>query len=281
MYLSFIALVALASLVNAFGCLHHVCMAAFKTCNATGHITQECWDWADDTFHCCGECSTCDSKFTKDKEFDRECRPHMCDAIFGVCNRVHSNSSDCLERADQAAHCCYACLNCPSTHRAQFIPHAERTQHRCASKLCNAVYVACTETEHTPQECLQVANDASDCCDACDACGASKPKEPEHKCADELCHKVFDICHEIHPDNSSTNCWERADIAFHCCFNCVDCSSNFEPAKPKYDHCLSDLCNKVYHTCLDSDHSTGKCREVANHASDCCNMCDDCRPPTS
>jgi hypothetical protein len=79
----------------------------------------------------------------------------------------------------------------------------------------------------------------------------------------------------VNPDNS-TDCWDRADMATHCCYNCMGCTSNVKPPQPRYDHCLIDLCNNVYDMCTESDHSSDKCRKIANHASECCNMCDDC-----
>jgi hypothetical protein len=57
----------------------------------------------------------------------------------------------------------------------------------------------------------------------------------------------------------------------------MDCPANVKPPQPKYDHCLSDLCDDVFEACTESAHSSSRCRTIANHASDCCNMCNDCR----
>jgi len=263
---------AFLSVSNAFVCLHHMCSAAFKACNHTAEShddTMECHHWADETFHCCHECENCDTASTPKSRTD-ECNEQFCDKVFNICSHFDSNSSYCTEIADNAAHCCYSCLDCPSSNAK-----ATRTknQNECNAKFCTAVFKACKDSDNPHIECGQIADEASGCCDACDTC-EDKPSE-DNECAADMCNKIYNTCTHVHPQNSS-QCCERADAATHCCYNCIDCASSMKPPKPRYDHCLTDLCNDVYLQCIDTDRTSDKCRKMANHASECCDMCSDC-----
>jgi len=261
-----ILFLALLSVSNAFVCLHHMCSAGFKACNHTAKShddTKECHHWADETFHCCHECEKCDAASTPEPKSD-ECNAQFCDKVFDACNRINSNSSNCMEIADEASHCCYSCLDCPSTSRAKFVKGPKPQD--CHVKFCAAVFQACKESDDPHIECMQVADEASGCCDACDACQADL-------CNQDMCNKIFNRCSQTH---NSSDCCERADAATHCCSNCLYCPSNMKPPQPRYDHCLKDLCNDVYLNCIEAEHSTDHCRKMANHASECCNMCADC-----
>lgn len=251
---------------------------------------KECWDWADETFNCCDDCVSCgsDSKPSEAKEWERECHSQLCDTVYDVCNRVHSNTTDCLERADHATHCCYSCLDCPT---AQLVrgPHTKQTfldlfrmrlpkndsshNSQCASKVCNAIYEACTESDHSSGKCQEVANEASHCCEECGTCNTQTPKA--EKCHEKICNVVFDVCDRVHSTNS-TECQERADVASDCCYNCLDCPSNVIAPTPERDHCFSNLCEDVYRACTKTDHHPDECRVAADHASDCCNFCNNC-----
>jgi hypothetical protein len=193
---------------------------------------------------------------------------------------VHSNSSECLERADVAAHCCYSCLDCPAVDPTRFIPRSRVDHHQCAPNLCNAVYDACIETDHPEKKCQEVANDASHCCEECGTCNAgskvTKAIEREHNCHSRFCNAVVDVCTHVH--SNTTGCQERGDVAANCCYNCVDCPSNAQPIQPKRAHCQPDLCQDVFQTCMKyTDRHPDECRMAADQASDCCEMCGRCR----
>jgi len=279
-------LVTLTVVVNSLECLHHSCSAALKACDIN-HDTWECRNWADETFHCCGDCESCgtpkgtENELSKNVNWEHECHPHLCDAVFDVCNRMHPNSTECIPKADKVSHCCYYCLDCPSAERAQFSKHTsfERQEknerhHECDADLCNAVYEECKASNHNHSShfCQHIADVASDCSGKCkDNSLADTPKPKD--CHAKLCTAVLDHC----THSNATDCQYRADEASNCCYNCLDCPTGVEtPTRPKYDHCLSNLCDGVFELCVKSEHDPSECRAKADKASDCCNMCDDC-----
>jgi len=282
-----ILLLVTLTVVSSLACLHHSCSAAFKACD-NHHNTQECWDWADETFHCCDECERCDTpkeeKQTSNVDWENECHSQLCDEVFDVCTRMHPNSTDCTAKADKASHCCYLCLSCPDAQRAKFsersVENGRRHHQQCDEDLCNAVYEHCTESthhNHSSTYCQDVADRASDCSGKCrnlKSMSATKDRE----CHAKFCNAVLDVC--THSSNS-TECQYKADEASNCCYDCLDCPSGVElPSRPKYDHCLSNLCLNVYGVCIETEHDADKCRSIAIEVSDCCssidNPCMDC-----
>lgn len=281
MYRILLLLVAFLTIANS--CLHHSCSAAFKACD-NHHNTQECWDWADETFNCCNECEKCDTseKGSAPVALARgECHPQLCDTMYDVCNRMHPNSSvDCTAIADKASHCCYLCLSCPSVERAKFSKHHKN----CDVEFCNTVYEHCSESNqnHSSAYCQLVADHASDCTGKCKDESISAKKDP--KCHSHLCNAMMDVCTH-HSD--SPDCQYKADEASNCCYNCMDCPSGVveKPANPpkKYDHCLTNLCHGAYDVCVKNEYQPDECAVVATEVSGCCstigNMCMDCPPP--
>jgi len=163
-----------------------------------------------------------------------ECHPKLCTLVFDVCNKVHPNSSsDCMERADEATNCCYSCLDCPPKSSAADEADANLEERdECQEHMCHAVKKACLHSNHHPEECQDISNEAANCCDDCDSCNLSHHKKHHKKhhkvhkvlkreCEPSLCKKTYDVCRSFTHEHK--DCWAIADDEYNCCGHCNAC----------------------------------------------------------
>jgi len=214
--------------VNTNECLDEMCSEAVTSCKEAGLHSHDCWQWADEIFNCCHHCNTCRRNDTE-VEVTKigECHPKMCTMVFDVCNKIHPNAStDCMERADEATNCCYSCLDCPES----FEVRNSEEHHECQEQMCSAIQKACVHTDHNPEECQDISNEAAHCCDECNNCNLEKHHKKHHRkmhrvkkhhCEPTLCKKTYDACRSLTHEHK--DCWALADDEYNCCGHCHDC----------------------------------------------------------